>query len=173
MTTFAGIPPQAAQFYAALEANCTKEFWDAHRSEYESAVREPVLALTAALEPEFGPVKLFRPYRDTRFSHDKTPYKTHQGALVGDGQGVGYYVQVDAEGLVAGGGFRSHSSGQVERCRAAVDDETGGELAGLAGHARGPGRRPSDLARRAAAARLDGRARRPAVTPCRRRHSSC
>ena len=39
-------------------------------------------ALCAALEPEFGDAKIFRPYRDVRFAKDKTPYKTHQGAFV-------------------------------------------------------------------------------------------
>ena len=41
-----------------------------------------MLALTAALAPEFGEAKVFRPYRDVRFAKDKTPFKTHQGAFV-------------------------------------------------------------------------------------------
>ncbi|GAB3591424.1 DUF2461 domain-containing protein [Angustibacter peucedani] len=124
---FTGFSPRATAFYAELEATCTKAWWDEHKSEYEAEVRGPLLALTAALEPEFGPAKLFRPYRDTRFSHDKTPYKTHQGALVGDGQGVGYYLQLDSDGLLVGGGFRAHSADQVARYRAAVDDDASGE----------------------------------------------
>jgi uncharacterized protein (TIGR02453 family) len=62
-----------------------------------------------------------------RFSKDKTPYKTHQGAFVGDGTlGIGYYVQVDKDGLMAGGGWRSHETGQVTRYREAVDAEASG-----------------------------------------------
>jgi uncharacterized protein (TIGR02453 family) len=89
-------------------------------------------ALLARLEDEFGPAKLFRPNRDVRFSKDKAPYKTHQGALVPVGEdtvGVGFYVQVDAEGLLAGGGWRSHGTDQIARYRGAVDAAaTGTEL---------------------------------------------
>ena len=58
------------------------------------------------LAPEFGTAKVFRPYRDVRFSNDKTPYKTHQGAVVhADGAGTGaWYVQISAEGLYVAGG---------------------------------------------------------------------
>ena len=74
-----------------------------------------------ALEDEFGPARLFRPNRDIRFSHDKSPYKTHQGAFVGVATGVGYYVQVSGDGLAVGGGFRAHSPAETARYRAAVD----------------------------------------------------
>ena len=53
-------------------------------------------ALTAALEPEFGTAKVFRPYRDVRFAKDKTPYKTHQGAFVGGRPATGWYVEISA-----------------------------------------------------------------------------
>ena len=47
------------------------------------------------LAPEFGTAKVFRPYRDVRFSHDKTPYKTHQGAVIHpEGRTGAWYVQV-------------------------------------------------------------------------------
>jgi uncharacterized protein (TIGR02453 family) len=85
-----------------------------------------MVALLDALEDEFGPGKVFRPYRDVRFSKDKTPYKTHQGAFVGATLGIGYYVQIGAEGLLAGGGWRPHEPGQVERYRVAVADDTSG-----------------------------------------------
>jgi uncharacterized protein (TIGR02453 family) len=75
---------------------------------------------------EFGTGKAFRPYRDTRFSADKTPYKSYQGAFVGRDMGIGYYVQVGPAGLLVGGGFRMHSSSQVEEFRAAIDDDTTG-----------------------------------------------
>ena len=53
-------------------------------------------ALLEELAPEFGTAKVFRPYRDVRFSHDKTPYKTHQGAVVHpDGRGSGRLVRAD------------------------------------------------------------------------------
>jgi uncharacterized protein (TIGR02453 family) len=129
VATFDGFSDQALEFYAALGADTTKEFWHAHKKVYETEVREPMQALLDALEPEFGPGKLFRPYRDTRFSHDKTPYKLQQGAVVGSGSGVGYYVQLDSDGLMVGGGVRTHTSEQVDRFRRAVDaDATGNAI---------------------------------------------
>jgi uncharacterized protein (TIGR02453 family) len=132
MTTFRGFPPEAISFYEELEVDNTKEWWAAHKQVYEEAVRQPMEALLAELEPAFGSGKVFRPYRDTRFSADKTPYKTHQGAFIAVADGLGYYLQVDADGLFVGGGFHHHASDQVGRYRAAVDDEVpGAELAAL------------------------------------------
>lgn len=75
MTTFEGIPFAAADFYDELEFTNTRDWWAAHKDEYEAVVRAPMEALAAALEP--GAAKAFRPYRDVRFSPDKSPYKTH------------------------------------------------------------------------------------------------
>ena len=58
-------------------------------------------ALLAELEPEFGEGKIFRPYRDVRFSKDKTPYKTAIGATLSRGG----YVQLSVSGLGAGAGM--------------------------------------------------------------------
>ncbi|WP_426565715.1 DUF2461 domain-containing protein [Angustibacter sp. McL0619] len=138
--TFDGFPARALEFYAQLEADNSKAFWTMHKTVYESQVREPLEALVDELEPEFGPIKLFRPYRDTRFSKDKSPYKTHQGAFGGPAVGVGYYVQLDSDGLLAGGGFRSHSADQVSRYREGVDDDTTGpQLVTLVDTLRGNG----------------------------------
>jgi uncharacterized protein (TIGR02453 family) len=132
--TFAGFSPEATAFYAALEADNSKDFWTARKADYETLVREPMAELVDELADEFGEGQLFRPYRDTRFSKDKTPYKTHQGAIVGPAPGVGYYVQLDADGLMAGGGFRSHGPADTARYRAAVDDGVAGpELAAIVG----------------------------------------
>ena len=86
-TAFAGFPDAALDFYDDLELDNTKSFWEAHKHVYESAVRVPMLALTAALADEFGTAKVFRPYRDVRFASDKTPYKNHQGAIVAGRRG--------------------------------------------------------------------------------------
>lgn len=126
MTTFPGFSERATAFYADLEANNTREFWATNKAVYDAEVRDPMRALVADLESEFGPAKLFRPHRDIRFSHDKTPYKNHQAALVGEGSGIGYYVKLDASGLTVGGGFRSHTLAQVAAWRDAVDDDTTG-----------------------------------------------
>jgi uncharacterized protein (TIGR02453 family) len=127
VTTFAGFSERAVAFYADLAANNTREFWTANKAVYESEVRDPMRALVGELESEFGVAKLFRPHRDTRFSKDKTPYKTGQAALVGEGTGIGYYLAIDSRGLSVGGGFRAHSPAQVARYRSAVDDEATGD----------------------------------------------
>jgi uncharacterized protein (TIGR02453 family) len=126
VTTFSGFSDRAVAFYAELAANNNRDFWAAHKAVYEFEVRDPMRALVAELESDFGPAKLFRPHRDTRFSKDKTPYKTGQAALVGEGTGIGYYVSLDARGLSVGGGFRAHDPAQVARYRSAVADEATG-----------------------------------------------
>jgi uncharacterized protein (TIGR02453 family) len=123
---FTGFPQWGVTFYQELEETNTREFWAQHKAQWERDVREPMLALTDALEDEFGPARLFRPNRDIRFSHDKSPYKTHQGAVVGVTTGVGYYLQVSGEGLAVGGGFRAHSPAETSRYRAAVDAPSSG-----------------------------------------------
>ena len=86
---FTGFPVAALDFYDDLELDNTKSFWASHNHVYEESVRGPMLALTAALAPEFGQAKVFRPYRDVRFAKDKTPYKDHQGAFVETGPSTG------------------------------------------------------------------------------------
>src|SRR4051794_29593030 len=82
-------------------------------------------ALLDELAPRWGTGKIFRPYRDVRFSADKTPYKTHIGALL---EGGGY-VQVSVDGLAAGRGVWHLEGEAIQRFRAAVDDDgTGDEL---------------------------------------------
>ena len=134
--SFAGFPEEALLFYEGLEADNTKAYWNDHKPVYDRAVKAPLEALLADLGPEFGTAKVFRPYRDVRFSKDKTPYKTSAAAVVeGDGS---LYVQVGADGLYVGGGYWHTSSDQVQRLRAAVDDDLSGRrlvevLDGLAG----------------------------------------
>jgi uncharacterized protein (TIGR02453 family) len=79
------------------------------------------------LAPEFGTAKVFRPYRDVRFSNDKTPYKTHQGAVIHpEGRAGAWYVQVSADGLRVAGGCWRLESDQVARYRRAVADAVQG-----------------------------------------------
>lgn len=123
--TFRGWPSEALEFYEGLSADNSKTYWTAHLATYETLVRAPMEELLAALEPEFGPGKIFRPYRDVRFSKDKSPYKTHLGAWLA----AGGYVQLSAEGLAAGSGMYQMAPDQLDRYRRAVADErTGGEL---------------------------------------------
>ena len=124
---FEGFPASAAEFYQQLTVHNTKEFWKAHRDTYETAVRGPMLALTHELSGEFGQFKVFRPYRDVRFSTDKSPYKTSQGAVTEGEGGEFYYLQVNADGLYVASGYYQLATDQLSRFRAAVDGESTGE----------------------------------------------
>ncbi len=127
---FTGWPDAALDFFAGLEADNSKPYWLAHRVTYDASVKAPFLALSEMIEKEFGPLHLFRPNRDTRFSKDKTPYKTAAAAVTESAGGASYYVQVSAEGLYAGSGYYHLASDQLERFRAAVAGErTGATLA--------------------------------------------
>ncbi|WP_427015422.1 DUF2461 domain-containing protein [Pseudarthrobacter sp. P1] len=126
MDTFSGIPAAAIAFYAELEENNNRPWWLEHKAVYDTAVRAPLEALFAEVEPEFGPAKIFRPNRDVRFSADKSPYKTTQGAFAASHEGLGYYLQISADGLLVGGGYHSYSPAQLARYRAAVDAPASG-----------------------------------------------
>jgi uncharacterized protein (TIGR02453 family) len=130
---FEGFPPEALDFYEALEADNTKVFWTENKHVYDEAVKQPLLRLCDHLAAEFGAAKVFRPYRDVRFSKDKTPYKTAQGAVLGMGEGAGaQYVQISAAGLLVAAGFHEMASDQVQRYRESVDDEAlGTQLAAV------------------------------------------
>lgn len=132
MDTFTGIPAAAVAFYAALEANNSKAWWLEHKDGYDADVRLPLQALLRGLEPVFGPGRLFRPYRDMRFAPGGGPYKTAQGLFAGGHEGVGFYLQVDAGGLLVAGGCRSFPPAQLSRFRAGVDaSASGSALSGI------------------------------------------
>jgi uncharacterized protein (TIGR02453 family) len=126
MTEFTGFPMAALDFYEDLEHNNSKAFWDEHKKVFTEQIATPMKALAAALEPEFGPAKIFRPNRDVRFSADKSPYKTHHGAYVAGAGPVGWYVQISASGMMVGGGFYEAGPPQLAIVRAAIDDDVSG-----------------------------------------------
>jgi uncharacterized protein (TIGR02453 family) len=126
---FTGWPDEALDFYEGLEADNSKAYWDPRKAVYEHAVKAPMEALVAELEGEFGPFKIMRPYRDVRFSADKTPYKTFIGA--GSNGPAGVYVAFSARGLYAGAGIWHLSRDQLVRYREAVAGAPGGELEGI------------------------------------------
>lgn len=121
---FKGWPVSAVEFYEGLEADNSKVYWTEHKAVYERDVKGPMEALLTELADEFGEGRIFRPYRDVRFSPDKSPYKTAMGATVGDG-----YVQVSADGLMAASGMYHMMPDQLDRYRKAVaGDKTGAGL---------------------------------------------
>lgn len=144
MTTerFTGFGEGALEFYEGLAADNSKTYWQDHKPTYEGAVAGPLAALAAALEPEFGAAKIFRPYRDLRFSADKRPYQEHASMAAGysDDQpgGGGYYLSLTREGLVLAGGYHQPAKDQLERFRRLQDETRATEnlddtLAALAG----------------------------------------
>jgi uncharacterized protein (TIGR02453 family) len=126
MSAFNGWPPDALEFYVGLEADNSKSYWHAHRDTYERAVKDPFVRLGEAVAREFGPLHVFRPYRDVRFSRDKSPYKTAAAAVTEGPGGAGYYVQLSAEGLLVASGYYVLASDQLERWRSAVADARSG-----------------------------------------------
>jgi uncharacterized protein (TIGR02453 family) len=81
-----------------------------------------MVALLAEIEDEFGETHLFRPNRDIRFSLDKSPYKTSIAATIGEG-----YVQLSADGLMAGAGSYHMAADQLARYRAAAAADASGQ----------------------------------------------
>lgn len=123
--TFQGWPEEALEFYEGLEADNTKTYWTANKAIYDAKVLGPMTELLDELGPDFGETRMFRPYRDVRFSKDKTPYKTHIGGVIGsDG-----YVQLSANGLAAGRGMYAMAADQLDAYRRSVAaDAAGAEL---------------------------------------------
>jgi uncharacterized protein (TIGR02453 family) len=88
---FSGFSPEALSFLRALKRNNRREWFQPRKEKYDALIRTPMLELVGALNEEFArfapeyiapPQKaLYRIYRDTRFSKDKTPYKTHISAI--------------------------------------------------------------------------------------------
>src|SRR5215467_7842234 len=124
---FNGWPEEALDFYDGLAADNTKTFWNANKAVYTDKILAPMTELLEELAPEFGEPKIFRPYRDIRFSSDKTPYKTHIGATLGSR----CYVQLSADGLSAGAGRWHLEPAELTRYRAGVAGPDGAELAAI------------------------------------------
>lgn len=123
--TFRGWPAEAVDFYDGLEADNSKVYWQRHKATYDTCVRGPMEELLGELAGEFGPGKIFRPYRDVRFSADKTPYKTNCAATLGSGVAP-RYISFSAEGLSVGGGLYMPDPAALTRYRDAVQKEKSG-----------------------------------------------
>jgi uncharacterized protein (TIGR02453 family) len=89
-SAFAGFPPEMVKFFRSLKRNNRREWFQARKPLFDQHVKEPMLELIGAINSElakFAPEYVTEPksailriYRDTRFSADKTPYKTHIAA---------------------------------------------------------------------------------------------
>lgn len=121
---FRGFDPDALAFFAELRQNNTKEWWAAHRARFDAHVAAPLEELAAALADEFGDLKIFRPYRDVRFSADKSPYKLQIGMVTRSR--VAHYLQLSEEGMLTGGGVYDVPAPALTRFRELVDDDASG-----------------------------------------------
>lgn len=127
---FHGWTEDFQRFFIGLELDNSKRYFDANKKVYLERVKGPMVDLLESLEAEFGPGKIFRANRDTRFSADKSPYKANIAATTERGG----YLSLDARSLYAGGGRYHLDKPQLEAYRAAVvDDRSGAELAAIVG----------------------------------------
>lgn len=122
---FKGWQAEAVEFYEGLAADNSKAYWQAHKSTYEDAIEGPMTTLLGELAEEFGRGRIFRPYRDVRFSKDKTPYKLNCAAHLAGG-----YISFSAEELLVGSGLYMPDAKQLQRYRSAVDDDKSGTALG-------------------------------------------
>lgn len=124
--------PRALAFLRALERNNRREWFHARKDRFEADVRAPMVALVERLSAEFAAfapdlvasprASLYRPYRDTRFSANKAPLKTHIGAifphrLLPKHEGAGFYVEVAPRHVWFGGGMYMPSSAVLYQVR--------------------------------------------------------
>ena len=129
--TFKGWPDAALDFYVGLEADNSKAYWQSHTRDLRR-VREGAVsrARRRSSSASSDRCTCSDPNRDTRFSKDKTPYKTAAAAVTESEGGAAYYVQISAEGLYVGSGYYHLESDQLQRFRDAVaDTRTGPKLA--------------------------------------------
>jgi uncharacterized protein (TIGR02453 family) len=137
---------RALTFLRALKRHNDREWFKARKEQYDTLLRAPMLAIIEQLAIDFqsfapdlvaSPKSLYRIYRDTRFSEDKTPLKTHVAAVfpsrgLPKHQGAGLYFHVALDGVWVGGGLyapdtsqlqaeRDHIAGNLKRLRAIVE----------------------------------------------------
>ena len=130
--TFPGFTPEALKFLRALKRNNDRDWFQARKEQFEELLRNPMLELLACINDDlmkFAPdyvmepsKALFRIYRDTRFSHDKSPYKTHLAAVFSHrvmprNHGAGFYFQISTDKVGMGGGIYQPPPDLLRRLR--------------------------------------------------------
>jgi uncharacterized protein (TIGR02453 family) len=130
MKEFTGFPREALSFYVGLRQDNSKAYWEANKAVWSSQVLAPMEALLTELTA-YGPFHRFRPYRDTRFSKDKTPYKTQIAAYGESEGGTAHYFHLSADGLMVLSGYYRMMPDQIARFREAVADARGEVLPAL------------------------------------------
>lgn len=128
---FEGWPAEGPALLAAIAADNTRESWAAHREQHAAAVLAPMRALAAALEAEFGPVRVLRPQVNRRFRPGAAPYRTDTGGVARTSGGCTLSVVMSATALSVSAGHWAFDAAQRRRYRAAVDGRPGEELVGI------------------------------------------
>lgn len=137
---FDGFPKEGIAFLKKLKKNNNREWFAEHKSDFEEFVKFPMQCYIASLQPHFAGFALkfdvhpkrsmFRIYRDTRFSKDKTPYKTHVAAhfvLRGKPKGFegsGYYLHIAPGEVFLGGGIYMPDNDQLKKIRKALAEHS-------------------------------------------------
>jgi uncharacterized protein (TIGR02453 family) len=143
---FRGFPEECIDFYVELAQNNSKIWFDAHKKDFEEHVMGPARDFVAEMgrclakiSPEIHADprvnrSIFRPYRDIRFSKDKTPYKTHLGIFFWEGSRAkmecsGYYFHLEPPTLFLAAGMHRFSPSLLGTYRdSVVDAKHGSEL---------------------------------------------
>ncbi len=137
MSEFSGFPKECVQFYKNLMMNNSKEWFQAHKSDFDEHVMTPAKAFVVAMGERLREISpevyaepavnrsIFRIYRDVRFSPDKTPYKTHLGLWFWEGDGKkmessGYYFHLEPPNLMLGVGVYQFPKVLLEEYRASL-----------------------------------------------------
>lgn len=136
---FEGFPKGTLAFLKGLQKNNTKEWFDAHRKDYEEQVDGPSKAFVVAMGERLAEIapkiqavpkvngSLFRINRDTRFSADKSPYKTSIGVFFWEGsrpkmECPGFYLHLEPRAMMLGAGIYMFTKDALEVYRKAVVD---------------------------------------------------
>lgn len=123
-----GLLGAAMLFFAQLEADNSREFWQANRAVYDETIRPQFTAIVEAIAG-FGNWRIYRPHNDTRFQTAKGPYKTFIGAVSERADGVGAFVQISKRGWLIGTGMPMPAADQLPKLRAAIAaDASGAQL---------------------------------------------
>ena len=123
---------ESLRFLRALRRNNRREWFGAHRDDYEAHIRQPMTAIIVQLADDlraFAPeivaspkTSMYRIYRDVRFSGNKAPYKTHVAASfptrgLPKHEGAGLYFHLSPDELLIGGGMYAPSTPQLHAVR--------------------------------------------------------
>jgi uncharacterized protein (TIGR02453 family) len=124
--------PGALAFLRALKRNNRREWFKPRKEKYETLLRDPMIALVERLAADFRTfapdlvaspkTSLYRIYRDTRFSEDKAPYKTHVAAVfphraLPKNRSAALYFHVSTDEVWIGGGLYSPDTSQLQTLR--------------------------------------------------------